>query len=910
MRFLLVLLSLLLLSTAVSAQTASMFPFALPPFDASQSATNVSWMNDKAAGANGFIKVQGEHFVDGKGDLVRFWGVNLNFQGAFPSKVEAQRVAARLAKFGFNAARMHHYEGNAAPNGLWKAWGIGSNRLLLPREIDPEQLDRFDYFAAELMKRGIYLDLNLHVGRKAVAADGVLQAGFLPDKDKGVNLYDEKLISLQEEFARTLLNHVNPYTKRAYKDEPGVCAVEVVNENSLLGLWLEDKLGNLPELYATQLQGRWNDWLRAKYPSNFLWRAAWTELDDPLDPTDLMVLPLPTNIINPNAPDSRIQIGLESLRRLKLATTGGGIGQTAVDQFGGYNLDGYSRPSLRASLNTTGNVAWAYKIQRDNLALQPNQPYTLSFWARSSVRRRISINLWQDRSPFRFEGFSGFADLSSAWKQYSFVFRATDPDPNHSRLEWNLGAAPGLVDLSDVQLRVGGRIAPPDEWKLSQDKDDDKIPLIQLKTSPMLVARRDYAEFLASIERAHLRRMRRLLKDELKVRVPIWQTQAQFGGWGGLWREMESDAIDVHAYWKHPSFRGADWGDQWTVQNASMTKAPGIDPMSGMSFFRAPGKPFVMTEWNSGQPNDFGAESLLMLASYAAWQDWAAVYVFDYHSSGPYDRDFYQGFFSIDSQPVKMATSPAAALLFRRPTRGLPGDVWPARDAVTLTLPRDTFWNEVASNGGPPSAAPAVNTWQNAFASRTAPLAGKVYTRFGNAIFPIASRVELSTAKQYSSDTKQIEWKRDPGLYTLNSPRSKLAIGFLGGREINLDELRIAAPKSRNNFAAISLSSLDGEPVPSSHRLLLTAAGRAENVGMGWNAARNSVGNQWGTGPTRVEGIDARIALLTDAKRAKVWALDTTGGRRSQVSASLRGGVLRFSIAPRWETLWYEIVWE
>jgi hypothetical protein len=880
-------------------------------------------MNATRAGANGFIQVKGEHFVDGQGHIVRFWGVNLSFEGAFPSKAEAPRIAARQAKFGFNAVSMHSYEGNAAPNGLWKAWATGSSRLKYPREIDPDQLDRFDFFAAQLMKHGLYLNLNLHVGRKSVADDGVVQAGFLPEKDKGVNLYDEKLIELQEEFARTLLSHVNPYTGRAYKDEPGVCAIEVVNENSLLGLWLDDKLGNLPELYARALQAKWNDWLRAKYGTDAKWRAAWTELDDPLSEDDLLALPLPFDILNPHAPDSRVRIGLASLGRLQLATTAGASGRVEVDPLGGQAIEGFARPALRATLSTPGKVAWAYQLQRDGLDLPANQPYTLSFWARASTRRRISINLWQDQPPYRFEGFTGFADLSPQWKRYTFVLRASDPDPGHSRLSWNLGAAPGLVDFSEVTLRAGGRIAPPDAWTLAAAENAGAenagaenattenaggVPLIELKTMPMLVARRDYAEFLDTLEKAHLLRMRRLLKDELHVRAPIWQTQAQFGGWGGLWRELESDAIDVHAYWKHPTFRGAEWGSNWTVENASMTRSPATDPLSGFSLFRTPRKPFVMTEWNSGQPNDYGAESLLMAASYAAWQDWAAVYLFDYHSSGPYARDYFQGFFSIDSQPVKMATAPAAALIFRRPTTGLPGDVAPARDAVTLTLPRDTFWFDVGSMPGPPGAAPAVNTWNAAGAWRGAALQGKVYTRFGDTLFPTASRAEAPNSTSYVSDTGQVQWRQEPGLFTLNTPRSKVAVGFLGGQSADLDELRLQLPASQTNFAAIALSSLDGQPVAASRRLLLTVAGRAENLGMGWNAAHNSVGGQWGHGPTQVEGVTAQVALVTEARGAQVWALDNTGARRVQIASTLRDGVLRFWAAPRWQTLWYEIV--
>ncbi|HEX8834743.1 MAG TPA: hypothetical protein VF719_11105, partial [Abditibacteriaceae bacterium] len=64
---------------AVPASTPApptLFPFALPPFDSSKTATDVSWLNVTPAGKNGFLRARGEQFVDGRGTPVRLWGVN------------------------------------------------------------------------------------------------------------------------------------------------------------------------------------------------------------------------------------------------------------------------------------------------------------------------------------------------------------------------------------------------------------------------------------------------------------------------------------------------------------------------------------------------------------------------------------------------------------------------------------------------------------------------------------------------------------------------------------------------------------------------------------------------------------------------------------------------------------------
>jgi hypothetical protein len=932
-------------STPAPNNAAAMFPFALPPFDATQTATDVSWMNVMPAGANGFIKTSGEHFVDGKGDLVRFWGVNLNFNGVFPPKEQAPVIAARLAKFGFNAARIHHYEGYPAPNGIWKSFGIGSSRVKIPREFDPDQLDRFDFFMAELMKRGIYLDLNLHVGRKIQSGEGVMHAAALPDKDKGVNYYDEKLMQAQEEFARQILTHVNPYTGRSYADEPGVGAIEITNENSLLGMWLDGSFSKITEFYQAPLREKWNDWLKKKYDETTL-RAAWTELDDPLDPFGLLAQPLPMGIVNPNAPDSRQAIGMAVLKRFVPKTDSGAKISVDLDPMGGPTLSGFVRPGLSILLQNLGGEKWGFQLNRDGLDLQNNQPYTLHFWARADSSRRISINLWKDKQPYNFLGFTGYADLTTEWREYSFVFRPIEPEANSVRLNFNFGEKTGTIQLGEMELKKGGRLAAPSNWTLKNG-----VPLIELRTTQVWNARRDFAQFLGEVEGAYVSRLKTFLRDDLKVKCPLWNSQAQFGGWGGLWREKDSDAIDVHAYWKHPTFGGNGWNDSnWKVENASMTAAPAIDPLSGFSFYRLKGKPFVMSEWNSGQPNDFGAESLLMISAYAAWQDWAGIYLFDYHSSGDYDRDYFSGYFSIDSQPAKMATAPAAALIFRRPqtaewesgrggegeksgARNSPplaggvrgggdiaksqnssspplGDAAPATRETILKMPAEDLWLAVANSSGQPTPALVLPAWRDAGVARGAPLRGKAYVEFAPAAFPVANRVDRDPTGKFISDTRQIIWARTPGYFSLNAPQSKVATGFLGGYVLTLGEMKLNVPAAGNNFSTIALSSLDSKPVPESNSLLLTAVGKAENIGMGWNATRDSVGSNWGRGPTNIEGIAADIQILTDAKSAKVFALDNTGARVTQIPSTLRAGVLRFAIAPRWKTAWYEIAAE
>jgi hypothetical protein len=126
------------------------------------------------------------------------------------------------------------------------------------RVFDAQQLDRLDFWIAELKRRGIYINLNLNVGRSYKAGDGVKDA----DKirwGKGLTFYDPRLIELQKEYAKQLLTHFNPYTKTEYRNEPAVVTVELANENALyLGFRAPTPA------YDKDLLDLYNAWLKQK----------------------------------------------------------------------------------------------------------------------------------------------------------------------------------------------------------------------------------------------------------------------------------------------------------------------------------------------------------------------------------------------------------------------------------------------------------------------------------------------------------------------------------------------------------------------------------------------------------------------------------------------------------------------
>ena len=83
----------------------------LPKGDVGPSAVGVEEFLDKPAGEHGGVRLRGDHFVFEDGTPIRFWGTNLSYAGSAPPKADAEFTAARFAKFGVNAVRMHKFTG-------------------------------------------------------------------------------------------------------------------------------------------------------------------------------------------------------------------------------------------------------------------------------------------------------------------------------------------------------------------------------------------------------------------------------------------------------------------------------------------------------------------------------------------------------------------------------------------------------------------------------------------------------------------------------------------------------------------------------------------------------------------------------------------------------------------------------
>lgn len=267
------------------------------------------------------------------------------------------------------------------------------------------------------------------------------------------------------------------------------------------------------------------------------------------------------------------------------------------------------------------------------------------------------------------------------------------------------------------------------------------------------------------------------------------------------------DIIDVHSYGRFDD----------------ISKDPVTSP-SWLSFIAAAqlvDRPLSISEWaieKIGSSWDrFNAP--FQMAAMACFQDWDAPIYFAY-GGGSLGSQWGGGTYSSYSDPALISSLTAAALMFRR------GDVKVAEKTINVTPSVEDFYSRALS----PKTSKLY---------RTAYEKHRIVTTIPNhAALPwVETLIEVGATTmrdmQYSfveegdggvlSDTGELYRNWADGIYTINTPRTQVITGWIGDKELSLDNLGIVL---ENNIGAVCLQSYDNMPIAESDDLLISMASR------------------------------------------------------------------------------------
>jgi len=226
------------------------------------------------AGTRGFLQRKGEHFYWADGTRARFWGINIANTTLNESDAQIDKIVRNFAAAGFNLLRLHHFD---------ERGGIIDLNRRDSRHFDPEAVRKLDYWIFKAKQAGIHVYLDLLDYRHFKSGDGVPSPEGIGRGARPYSVFDPHLIELQKEYAKKLLrDHVNPYTKLAYADDPAVVMLELYDESGLF--MRRDVWRSMPQPYARNFQALWNAWLKAKYKTTEALAASWSDPKGALPP--------------------------------------------------------------------------------------------------------------------------------------------------------------------------------------------------------------------------------------------------------------------------------------------------------------------------------------------------------------------------------------------------------------------------------------------------------------------------------------------------------------------------------------------------------------------------------------------------------------------------------------------------
>lgn len=837
-----------------------------------------NWLHDAPAGKHGHVKVQSNGqlaFTDGS--PASFWGTTTVYGTTFPEKKEEViKLADAIAARGYNMVRFHHND--IARNGL----GYLQENPKSNSKLDKKGIDRLDFFISELIKRGIYIYIDIVDYRTFKPEDGFEDYEALNKLGnygwKGVFPHP-KIVAAWKRSVTELLKHKNPYTGKTYGEDPAMVSIEILNENGPFWDWSFKVTPPILKWYDEE----WNKWLFAKYKTRDALDAAWT------DSKGVKGLfknedPAKGNVFRP-------RLGkIDDWDRSYRSKTSGAA---RVNDYNRYlseitiNFYKTAKKHIR-DLGFKGVVVGSHELRG------PLNRYT-EYKGTGTVAAHLygsGLIAWNSRPGSAGVSITGVDVRANNW--FSNFQRVKVQGAPGINGEWTAGSVSYRAD-SNFAIAAGSTFQG-----LTQSAHFSYAHRWRKVRMPNYNDVFIYKNYMKKIS----------LNFSYHHDIP-WMMVNRICAPMFIRRDLKKPLHKVHI--------GYTKADIYEQNLHALGNSGGSGTIGGAANFL----PLIHNlECKFFDEVYDGDADVVFMTGRSSSGDYSkakhAVLIGDNPYCDPYHKKRDIGY------PAKKVHPQVKVVTLDKPVEFMVKWPWEAEKKLEF----DSFEGAIELSSIPKGAQPIGKSADGKYTLGWLDDRFLVLPNgrsFQNAVsdtrwlyrlyLSACKRWKISTGKNsidshtYSSDTGEMMVDWGFGTMQIDSPKTQGFSGLMGWRKSN--KTSNLECTTANPYANVLATSADNLPLGKSKKILLVAVGRMQNTGeiLGNNKAGKYTVVKTGKAPCLVEGIRGDIKLINaNAGKMRIFALDQTGKRMGEIKSAIREtGVLNIQLSPKWGTVWYEI---
>ena len=792
------------------------------------------------------IIIKNGHFYY-KDKQVRFFGTNVAYSSAFPSKEEAPLISKRMAQLGINIVRFHHMDSRD----IWKD-NINS-------ELSPEKLDLLHYFLFCLKNNGIYANINLHVSRIYPEIINEREITNVFKYGKALDRYYPQFIRDQMNYARDLLCSFNNYTGYNLGEDPMILNIELNNEDTMFNLEKDDSYKILTSNLKNELLKQWRTFIKNKYKT-------YEEI---------------YSIYN----NETIDINNDLVINNTITCQKDNASYTIKEKTVSFDILG------------TPKVSWGNQVHYGTIDINNFTLYTIEFDAKvkDETNDTISVFFQENKSPYRIYLRIQNIKLSTKLEHYIFStrteFNCQFTEESKANPKILLPNSINHYEFSNFKVYLGRYNS---NFTENGEKNLDKIifpdsTLIQ--NLPNMAY--DLRFFFYNTEINTQKNITNYIKNDLGFKnLYILDSQINYGSILSFVRENElSDINDIHAYWEHPDFeKGHSWDkNYYSIKNTPMIKSKTFGTLSRLSKGKSKNKPYTISEYNHPFPSEHLHEKFPFFGSWAAFHDFDAIFQFSYEQN---DKDYFSSYFSMAPNPSDYALAPYIALCFRNFL------VKKSSNYVKAKITKGYIYEKMKDKN-----YNFDDFFGNYFyAGWNAIFEPEIIDDLNNIEPIIESNIDINDKPNNFVD-EQIKWNisqdnNTENFYYVKTDKYITLTGFLGNSQMNIENklgdiltIKLRLNESLNETCTVGLVSLDNKDIKNSEKILLSVVGKIRNSEQIWNEGRNSTSKGWGKAPVLAQYIEINaIFNFDDKEKPIIYSINNLGELNKQFNIEGQSG--------------------